>query len=335
MKEYFLGIVFFFALGVVNANEIILTKTVLSDGGVSPRTPDQKTATITMSQVLVDKNVDPYAAIASTNLGNGSIWYRLYEGANIFGVDVSNKKYLGEWKLKFPDLMTEKDVASIYDMDMGAGFTEDHEWDTSGYQPNENPILGCYGSNPLRYGDVFGNTRNQLVVNLTYYDLMWDWVIFSPETKSTVFSARLALQDFMSAESTKENTNKTYQYGSSWKQRYGHPGLIAYAKIYIDDFDSNGKKDIVVWRKRYESRMGADSVTGFELKKQLLVHYEPNEGGAFIRKETSEEVINGWLATKNLTWQKGYPSKSECPGQEGQLIPEMHDPLLNDPDVLQ
>lgn len=334
MKKYLLGIVIFLMLGVVNANEIILMKTVLSDGGISPRTPEQKVATITISKVLEAKNVDPYTSIASTNLGNGAIWYRLYEEGNIFSVDVLNKKYIGEWKLDFPDLIAEKDVAIIYDMDMGAGFTEDHEWDTSDYQPNENPIFGCYGSNPLRYGDVFGDTKNQLVVNLTYYDLMWDWVIFSPETKSTVFSVRLSLQDFMSAESTKENTNKTYQYGSSWKQRYGHSGLRAYAKIYIDDFDSNGKKDIVVWRKRYESRMGTDSVTGFELKKQLLAHYEPNEKGIFIRKATEEEIIKGWLESKNLTWQKGYPSKSECPGQEGQLIPEMHDPLLNDPDVL-
>ena len=44
--------------------------------------------------------------------------------------------------------------------------------------------------------------------------------------------------------------------------------------------------------------------------------------------------IQSWLLAKNLTWQKGFLSKSECAGQEGQLIPEIHDPLLNDPDVL-
>jgi hypothetical protein len=44
--------------------------------------------------------------------------------------------------------------------------------------------------------------------------------------------------------------------------------------------------------------------------------------------------VKGWLTAKQLTWKKGYPSKSECAGQEGQFIPEMHDVLLNDPDVL-
>ena len=40
-------------------------------------------------------------------------------------------------------------------------------------------------------------------------------------------------------------------------------------------------------------------------------------------------------ASKVQQWQKGYPTLSEYPGEEGQPIPEMHDPLLNDPEVLQ
>jgi hypothetical protein len=49
-----------------------------------------------------------------------------------------------------------------------------------------------------------------------------------------------------------------------------------------------------------------------------------------------EQPVKGWLTSNNLTWwKKGYPSKSECAGQEGQFIPEMHDPLLNDPEVMQ
>jgi hypothetical protein len=47
----------------------------------------------------------------------------------------------------------------------------------------------------------------------------------------------------------------------------------------------------------------------------------------------------GWverlLTLYNLTWSKGYPSKSECAVEEEQLIPETHDTLLNDPEVLQ
>ena len=53
-----------------------------------------------------------------------------------------------------------------------------------------------------------------------------------------------------------------------------------------------------------------------------------------LHPDLLQQNVNGWLAAKQLSWQQGFPSRSECPGQEGQLIPELHDPLLNDPDVL-
>ena len=72
---------------------------------------------------------------------------------------------------------------------------------------------------------------------------------------------------------------------------------------------------------------------GFAKKDELLVHYALVDG-EYKKQSTSANTIKGWLATRQLTWQKGFPSQSECPGAEGKLIPELHDPLLNDPDVL-
>jgi len=57
--------------------------------------------------------------------------------------------------------------------------------------------------------------------------------------------------------------------------------------------------------------------------------------GQHKKQEVDEATMQNWLSTQQLTWQKGYPSKSESTGEENQLIPEMHDPLLNDPDLLQ
>jgi len=103
----------------------------------------------------------------------------------------------------------------------------------------------------------------------------------------------------------------------------------------VKDFDANGKSDILIWRKLYESNLGDNPVKGFHLLGEGVFHYEKSAAGEYVFKDDTESnVAKAWLTSNNLTWQKGFPSKSECEGQEGQLIPEMHDPLLNDPEVL-
>jgi hypothetical protein len=92
-------------------------------------------------------------------------------------------------------------------------------------------------------------------------------------------------------------------------------------------------KSVPFFPKLYESRSLSDSTRGFSRKRDTFVHYKL-VGGVYELQQTAAEQVQAWLNAKNLTWQAGFPSKSECPGQEGQLIPEMHDPLLNDPDVL-
>ncbi|HQQ74666.1 MAG TPA: hypothetical protein PK031_05900, partial [Pseudomonadales bacterium] len=105
-------------------------------------------------------------------------------------------------------------------------------------------------------------------------------------------------------------------------------------KVYVGNFYGENSGDIVLWRKLYESRLNSDSVKGFIKKGDLLVHYKLING-EYKKQSTDQSAIKSWLTAKQLTWSKGYPNKSECAGQEGQLIPEMHDPQLNDPDVMQ
>ena len=124
--------------------------------------------------------------------------------------------------------------------------------------------------------------------------------------------------------------NRAGRIGKDWL----YPAQRAYGKIYIDDFDGDNSNDIIMWRKLYFSKLKSDPVKGYELDAEMFAHYKIVDGDYQLQTDTTPATVQGWLSANNLTWQKGFPSKSECDGQEGQLIPEMHDPLLNDPDVL-
>jgi len=204
--------------------------------------------------------------------------------------------------------------------------------------------LGCLNETPLRYGDVDGDSKNELVLFLND-----NLLIFDTELGKTVFlSLYNLLGDHTSLEDTIEQHTKSDptfpQHVSSIATNSGaafqndatviEPAYKVYAKHYVHDFDNNQSSDLVVWRKFYQSRLQGDSVKGYEKVSDTYLHYSKVDGEYQLQTDTAPETIQGWLTTKNLTWQTGFPSKSECAGQEGQLIPEMHDPLLNDPDVL-
>ena len=214
----------------------------------------------------------------------------------------------------------------------------------------DNNYIGCYNKTPLRYGDIDQNTSRELVLFLNN-----DLVIFSPENQKIIFSSQLHTQDELTPNQVRigfpelEDTAPQYisEKGLKGKSRNARfPAIRSFSKIFLDDFNNDGKKDIIVWRKLYESRLRTDPILGFKLEGELLVHYQLENGeyqlqtatppvdGEFEWDEAQQAEIQGWLTAKNLTWQSGFPSKSECAGQEGQLIPKMHDPLLNDPDVL-
>jgi len=179
--------------------------------------------------------------------------------------------------------------------------------------------------------------------------LGFDLLIFSPQRNKVVFAQTLGLNEWLNEEDTRnyfigagalQPTSPWFQSaieaGRSGTSRGNQkPGLRGYSKFYFGDYDDNGSADILVWRKLYRSRLRTQPM-GFDKLTDTLLHYEQTDQG-YVRRDDDDEAarVRNWLTTNNLTWQSGFPSKSECPGQEGELIPEMHDPLLNDPEVLQ
>ncbi len=208
--------------------------------------------------------------------------------------------------------------------------------------PQKNKLaecLGCLTKTPMRYGDMTGDGAPEIVLFLG--DSM---VIFSTKVHKVIFSTLLDLDDAMPWQDQIDaglildpNDKASPQYGS--KVLYENVnstsvGYRGYAKIYLDDFNNDTKRDIVMWRKFYQSRLKNDATSGFEKVRDTWVHYSL-DGGEYKLQATDSTTIKNWLKTSKLTWQKGFPSTSECAGQKGQLIPEMHNVLLNDPDVLQ
>ncbi|MDQ2075472.1 hypothetical protein [Marinimicrobium sp. ABcell2] len=199
-------------------------------------------------------------------------------------------------------------------------------------------LMGCMQQTPLRYGDFTGDGKSELVVFLSD-EVSTDIRVFSLDKQKVIFSSKLNFSDSEHRDDIPEYYlhDAPFQY-LSWRHINSDiaafPATKAYAKLYVDDFSNNNQQDLLVWRKVYQSRRLDDDIAGFELLEETLLHYSLVDG-EYQPQEADAATIKGWLAANELTWQKGYPSKSECEGEEGELIPEMHDPLLNDPDVLQ
>ncbi|MCP3675168.1 MAG: hypothetical protein GY829_11955, partial [Gammaproteobacteria bacterium] len=206
--------------------------------------------------------------------------------------------------------------------------------------------VGCMGDSPMRYGDLEEDGSKEIVIILNGL-----FMVFSPQYERIVFAEYLDESDWMTTEDMNQFfTHKpvtSVQYASRFLAENDviDAGIRAYAKLYVGDFDSDGHQDIIAWRKAYRSNTGSNQVAGFTKVREVYQHYERNLveqtaspaglTGGYLPQETEESVIKQWLANGSLTWSKGYPSQSECAGQESQLIPEMHDAQLNDPDVLQ
>jgi hypothetical protein len=203
--------------------------------------------------------------------------------------------------------------------------------------------IGCLSKSPLRYGDIDEDSKNELLLFLND-----NLLIFDPVLGKTVFLMLYNLDDYTSAEDTISQHGfekpEFPQYVSSLKTNSGvafqndaqvtEPAFQAFAKLYTVDVNNDQIKDLLIWRKLFQSRLQSDVIKGFEKISDTYLHYKKVNGEYQLQTDTAPETIQGWLAANNQAWQSGFPSKSECAGQEGQLIPEMHDPLLNDPDVL-
>ena len=291
---------------------------------------------------LAQESVGGGTVDAFLKVPNSTDLYSLSSKLKLYHTNFDTRALLGNWPLtRTPDDQSAP-ISQFFESNTREG-ADEYDFQVGNYN---DPALGCLWDTPLRYGDIEQDATNELVLLLGYdrtdkINRQLDIVIFSPQQQKVIFSSRLVRED-IGPLTTEAFPNYTRQdkpgqlpktSSSDTSTGLGNSAIRAYSKLYLGDFDENGKQDILIWRKRYDSKPIDDAVQGYILRKELLTHYELIEG-EYLAQPTEEITIKEWLTTKQLSWQKGYPNQSECAGQENQLIPEMHDPLLNDADVL-
>ena len=273
---------------------------------------------------------EPTNAMTFTDFGINGVDYALYENLLLRGFNFATKKYEGTWVLnQYPELSLEGKVKK-----KGVSLV---------YEYTDIPGSGCLLKYPLRYADIDGDGKIELVILFSgNTPNQENVVIFSPEKGRVVFASVLMVDRAMDSspevlEQLYPDWNGSSEYQYSYDEGRSPPSLSmgyrSFGKHFFGDINADGKQDIILWRKYFESLLNGDAKKGFAKKDELFVHYSLVDG-EYKKQSTAADTIKGWLAAKQLSWQQGFPSRSECPGQEGQLIPELHDPLLNDPDVL-
>jgi hypothetical protein len=256
-------------------------------------------------------------------------WGVSRDGKGIAKYDLSDKKEVFGWPLKrWPQELENKKVADMYTLASDPEFALGYE-----HTGSRKPVLGCLAHRPLCYGDFDDNGKEEVVLFLGKTSNVLDMVVFNPEKEKIQFSARTIFTDVTDWD---YGDRFKYQYASKHNMNKGFfVGTKTYAKIFMGEFDGNeANPDIIVWRKHYSALPKSSDKKGFDLKAENYQFYTLKDG-EYKLQVSLEAQIESWMSEHELTWSKGYPSKSECKGMEGQLIPEMHDPLLNDPDVLQ
>jgi hypothetical protein len=352
----FLGLFIAFSVQALD-----LSPAPLCDG--NPKTKDQAAldAGKVIGNVYSESSISATGCIGWTNLGSGDVWYDLTKDIAINAVNIITSSFLNNWPLTPSNTCASDDIDCSepwwvgrwgdqeflepeitqriinYDQNI-AGL---YKFQLSYGEQEIDEEVGCLEAHPLRYGDVDGDGRNELVLFLK--DTL---VFFSPDIGKVTFATLYNYSDYIPWQTLQNDTsmhlgspnNETPQYASKAAYQQDNNGIDAlrsYGKLYIQDFDGDKVADIVVWRKLYRSKLQGDTTPGFDKVRDTLLFYKKINGTYALQSDTAPEVIQSWLSTAKLTWSKGFPSLSECPGEEGKPIPEMHDPLLNDPDVLQ
>jgi len=306
-------------------------------------TPDLKMGSIEsddpdLFRTFYRKRLSP---VAVTNLGSGVVYYFVSRGGPLGAFDYEKREYLGGWPLtRWPYLNRVPEIVRDHE-NVGIG-----EWKQRIEYTAHHPDAGCLNHHPLRYGDIEDDGENEIVLLLN-----GEFIVFSPAHGRTIFSAFVDASDWfrelleeLTLESDVED-DVAYQYLSEHLIYNGirHRAHRSYTKVFTGDFDKDSNPDILTWQKVYVSNK-MDEASGFHLVRNELKHFERDlktqqesaQGvtGEYLPQETEEATLQQWFAENELTWKKGFPSVSECAGEQGQPIGEMHDPLLNDPDVL-
>jgi len=353
-------IAFIFLFCSLECFALDLEVSVPYDKGVTLRTDEQREASYVVYDALKEAGVNVYTLNSLTNLGGGSTWFAFSSDKYIYSIDVAKDEVLGRWPLtsgiwgisnkacpagcetKLFEGRWSKD--ELFEPEVIERF---NNYDVS-MRPVYNPnvkTLGCLGDVPLKYGDVEGDGKNELVIFIE--DSL---IIFSPQHNKTIFMSMIDVKDWYDHQQTIEHFSFFRKVGAPLEpkdpqfqsrlatfvrggDRSNKPGYRGYAKLFFGDFDGDEKADIIVWRKLYESRLVGDPISGFRKLSDTFAHYTLI-GGEYALQKTESSLLREWLTDSQLRWSDGFPSKSECESNKGQLIPEMHDRLLNDPDVL-
>lgn len=315
--------IFIFACFTIAISNQIAASEVLKKG----LTPNSS-SWLSEVKFLYLKNYFPYSVITV-----GDSLYTFRSGLSKYST-ISKKKLMGQNFVRWPQELHNKKVAEMYTISSEPDFAQNYSYKSSNSNPTgqQLPVMGCLAQHPLRYGDLDEDGKDELVLFLGHEKEVLDLVMFNPDKEKIQFSARVIFTD---ATDWDYGDNFKYQYASNHNMSKGaYVGSKTYAKVFMGEFDGNeSSPDIIVWRKHYTSLSKNTSTKGFKLGSQNYQFYTLKDG-EYQLQIALEAQIESWMSEFELTWSKGYPSKSECTGQEGQLIPEMHDPLLNDLDVL-
>ena len=296
---------------------------------------------------LYEKN---YYPISVLNPDSSDILYTFRSGLSVYSLPEQEKRFgknLSSWPSHLflageyssgarriagahGETFEAYDTSVVKVLDRSASYSYDRT-------KKERNQVGCFQNRPLRCGDFDINGVDEVVLMLGQ-----NIVVFSPEQEQIIFSAHYWMADEIPVEEEEryfpwEKKPEDPQYiaysGTGVALNEMFPARRSLSKLFIGSFEDERKQDIIIWRKLYESKLRSEPEQGFDLFGETWVHYRM-VNGVYQLQETAPEVLENWLASNELTWMDGVPSVSECEGQEDQLIPELHDPILNDPEIL-
>jgi len=280
------------------------------------------------SAVTSQTSINGFVSIGADN----GVQYALLADKTLHKITSPSNQYIGGWPLgRWPHQYASPEVVSRF---QALSTVYPIPFDFEGVGEG----VGCYGNSPVRFGDIENDAKKELVIILNNL-----FMVYSLEEKRLIFSEYLDASDWFNAAEKLAHYGSDIATDSQYVSRFmaqnntQAPGVRAYAKLYFGDFNNDGFSDILAWRKNYQSNASNNALSGFTKQSESWQHFSTvptsNNQGEYLPQSTDVSMIKNWLSANQLTWTKGYPSQTECVGQQG-LIPEMHDALLNDPDVM-
>ncbi|WP_159558527.1 hypothetical protein [Alcanivorax sp. S71-1-4] len=276
-----------------------------------------------------------YGMSGFVTLDEGDTYYAILRKA-LAKYDMNADKVVSSWPIKrWEDEYIEDEILQRYTHYNG-GLEPNFTMTADAWEDMQGGLFGCLQNTPLRYGDFTGDGNAELII-ITQDMRAIDFYAFSPDQGKVIFTSRLSVMDSAQPSMLEYDLeNERYQHISYLGLTIAgreEVGLRAFAKLFTGHFLNAEQPGLIQWRKLYRSLPLEGDGQGFR-KADESFHYYQLVDGVYKPQDVGDAIIREWMATNELTWQSGFPTYSECPGQESELIPEMHEQLLNDPDVL-